>query len=89
MREDRQSAGYGSMIVRACVEEGRNLGLERLFALTYRPGFFERLGWEQVDVMTLPRKVWNECYRCPKFPGCNEIAMVIDLDTAAVPAAAN
>ena len=26
--------------------------------------------------MTLPRKVWGECYRCPKFPGCNEIAMV-------------
>lgn len=79
VREDRQSAGYGSMIVRACVEEGRALGLERLFALTYRPGFFERLDWQQVDVMTLPRKVWNECYRCPKFPGCNEIAMVIDL----------
>lgn len=83
VREDRQSAGYGSMIVRACVEEGRALGLERLFALTYRPGFFERLGWQQVDVMTLPRKVWNECYRCPKFPGCNEIAMVIDLAPAA------
>ena len=82
VREDRQSAGYGSMIVRACVEEGRALGLERLFALTYRPGFFERLGWQQVDVMTLPRKVWNECYRCPKFPGCNEIAMVIDLAPA-------
>mgnify|MGYP003705313871 CR=1 FL=1 len=43
-----------------------------------------RLGWRQADVMTLPRKVWNECYRCPKFPGCNEIAMVIDL--AGVPA---
>lgn len=79
VREDRQSAGYGSLIVRACVEEGRSLGLQRLFALTYRPGFFERLDWEQADVMGLPRKVWNECYRCPKFPGCNEIAMVIDL----------
>jgi amino-acid N-acetyltransferase len=77
--EDRQSAGYGSMVVRACIEEGRTLGLDRIFALTYRPGFFERLGFQQVDVMTLPRKVWNECYRCPKFPGCNEIAMTLEL----------
>ena len=49
------------------------------FALTYRPAFFERLGFVQADVMTLPRKVWNECYRCPKFPSCNEIALVRDL----------
>ena len=84
--EARQSAGYGSLITRACVEEARVLGLERVFALTYRPGFFERLGFLQVDVMTLPRKVWNECYRCPKFPGCNEIAMVCELGAAPVPA---
>ena len=77
--EDRQSGGFGSVLVRACIDEGRALGLERLFALTYRPGFFERLGFQQVDVMSLPRKVWNECYRCPKFPGCNEIAMTLDL----------
>ena len=55
------------------------IGLTTAFALTYRPGFFERLGFAQADVMTLPRKVWGECYRCPKFPGCNEIAMVLDL----------
>ena len=79
VREDRQSGGYGSAIVRACEAEGRTLGLKQLFALTYRPGFFERLGWVQADVMTLPRKVWNECYRCPKFPTCNEIAVVLDL----------
>ena len=54
--------------------------MQRLFALSYRPGFFERLGWNQADVMNLPRKVWNECYRCPKFPGCDEIALTFDLD---------
>ena len=77
---DRQSGGYGSAIVEACVTEGRRLGMQRLFALSYRPGFFERLGWQQADVMNLPRKVWNECYRCPKFPGCDEIALTFDLD---------
>tara|TARA_Y100000590_G_C15258168_1_gene840132 strand:- start:63 stop:341 length:279 start_codon:yes stop_codon:yes gene_type:complete len=75
-----QSSGYGSALVAACVEEGRRLGMQQLFALSYRPEFFERLGWVQADVMDLPRKVWNECYRCPKFPGCDEIALTFDLD---------
>jgi amino-acid N-acetyltransferase len=77
---DIQSRGHGSTLVAACVEEGRRLGMKQLFALSYRPGFFERLGWQQADVMQLPRKVWNECYRCPKFPGCDEIALTVDLD---------
>ena len=80
--EESQASGYGRALAEACVAEGRSLGLQRIFALTYRPGFFERLGWEQADVMSLPRKVWNECYRCPKFPGCEEIALVLDLDEA-------
>ena len=77
--EGVQTKGIGSLIVRATIEEARQIGLERVFALTYRPAFFERLGFVQADVMTLPRKVWNECYRCPKFPSCNEIALTLDL----------
>jgi amino-acid N-acetyltransferase len=80
VREEHQGHGLGARIVRACMDEARDLGLQTAFALTYRPGFFERLGFEQADVMTLPRKVWGECYRCPKFPGCNEIAMVRPVD---------
>jgi amino-acid N-acetyltransferase len=76
VREDMQGHGLGARIVEACIEEARELGLQTAFALTYRPGFFEKLGFSQADVMTLPRKVWGECYRCPKFPGCNEIALV-------------
>jgi amino-acid N-acetyltransferase len=77
--EEAQSRGLGSLLVRTAVDEARDIGLERVFALTYRPAFFERLGFVQADVMTLPRKVWNECYRCPKFPSCNEIALTLEL----------
>jgi amino-acid N-acetyltransferase len=77
--ENIQTRGIGSLLVETAVAEARDIGLERVFALTYRPTFFERLGFVQADVMTLPRKVWNECYRCPKFPSCNEIALVRDL----------
>jgi amino-acid N-acetyltransferase len=82
VREDRQGQGLGAMLVRSHVDEARALGLATAFALTYQPAFFERLGFVQADVMTLPRKVWNECYRCPKFPTCNEIAVVLDLTSA-------
>jgi amino-acid N-acetyltransferase len=77
--EAAQGQGIGSLLVEACIEDARTVGLERVFALTYRPAFFERLGFAVADVMTLPRKVWNECYRCPKFPSCNEIALTLDL----------
>jgi amino-acid N-acetyltransferase len=83
VREDRQGAGLGGLLVRSHIDEARNLGLRTVFALTYRPAFFERLGFVQADVMTLPRKVWNECYRCPKFPTCNEIAVVLNLGAGA------
>ena len=79
VREDRQAVGLGSLLVQACVAEARSLGLARVFALTLKPGFFEKFGFVRADVMTLSRKVWNECYRCPKFPNCDEIAMVLDL----------
>lgn len=82
VREDRQAKGVGAALVRASLDDARSLGLPKVFALTYKPGFFEKLGFEQADVMAFPRKVWGECYRCPKFPSCTEIALWIDLTTA-------
>lgn len=83
--EGQQGHGYGRRLVEACLEEARDLGLKTVFALTYRPGFFERLGFRVVDKATLPHKVWNECIRCPKFPACGEIAVVYDLERSGPP----
>jgi len=74
-----QGQGMGTAIVHALVEEARSLGLEKVFAFTYKPGFFERLGFYLVDKETLPRKVWGECIHCVKFPNCDEVALVFDL----------
>lgn len=90
VREERQGQGIGTRIFEACLGEARAMGLPTVFLLTYRPGFFARFGFEQVDMMTLPRKVWRECYECPKFPNCEEIAMVLSLsDDAPRPPAAS
>lgn len=74
--ESVQGRGVGAAIVRACLEDARNLGLERVFALTYRPGFFEKQGFRLANVMEFPQKVWNECVRCPFFTNCREVAVV-------------
>jgi amino-acid N-acetyltransferase len=85
--EGCQGRGYGRRLVTACLEEARELGLKSVFALTYKPEFFARLGFRVVDKAVLPHKVWNECIRCPKFPACGEIAVVYDLQQPAAPVA--
>ena len=72
--------GIGRQLVEGCVARARALGLSKLYTLTLVPGFFEKLGFVRVDKSTLHLKVWYECYRCPKFANCDEIAMVRPLD---------
>jgi len=76
VNHDKQDQGVGSVLVRACLNEAQALGIATVFCMTYKPFFFERHGFRQVDKMELPRKVWSECYRCPKFPDCDEVALV-------------
>ncbi len=73
---DDQRQGLGTEVVNACLQEAKELGITNIFCLTYKPVFFETLSFVRVDKMTLPHKVWTECFRCPKFPNCDEIAMV-------------
>jgi amino-acid N-acetyltransferase len=75
---DKHRKGIGAMLVKACVEEAETLGIETVFCLTYKPDFFEKVGFKREDKAKLPRKVWTECYRCPKFPDCDEVALVYD-----------
>jgi len=77
--EDRQRQGVGDKLIRACLREAKALGISTVFCLTYKPAFFERFGFSQIDKMQLPHKVWSECYRCSKFPNCDEIALICHL----------
>jgi amino-acid N-acetyltransferase len=78
--EEMQGRGLGRMLVQACLYEARELCIPNVFALTYRPVFFERFfGFRLVEKNTLPHKVWNECIYCPKFPSCGEEAMVLEV----------
>jgi amino-acid N-acetyltransferase len=71
--------GIGTQVVQACIDEGRTLGLKKVFCLTYKPDFFAKFGFRIVDKSELPHKVWGDCMKCVKFPDCDEIAMILEL----------
>jgi len=77
--EDYQKQGIGDQLVEACLKEAKELGIPTVFCLTYKPAFFEKVGFSQVDKAELPHKVWGECYLCPKFPNCDEVALIYHL----------
>ncbi len=81
--EGSQQQRIGAQLVEACLQEAKGLGISIVFCLTYKPAFFEKFGFGQVDKMKLPRKVWTECYRCPKFPDCDEVALIYHLEVEA------
>ena len=74
--EDSQRKGIGDELIEACLKEAKELGMPTVFCLTYKPAFFEKFGFSQLDKMELPQKVWTECYRCSKFPNCDEVALI-------------
>ena len=77
--EKMTRTGIGKKLVQACIDEARQLGLKRIFCLTYRPDFFSSLGFRLIDKSELPHKVWGDCIKCVKFPDCDENAMILDL----------
>jgi amino-acid N-acetyltransferase len=79
VRQEHQGGGIGKTLVLACLEEARQLGIGRIYALTYRAPFFERLGFHRVPKESLPQKVWGDCLKCPRFPNCDEDAVVMEV----------
>jgi amino-acid N-acetyltransferase len=77
--EKEQNQRIGSALIRACLEEAKELGIAKVFCLVRKPAFFERHGFRLIDKKELPQKVWADCYRCPKFPDCDEIALMCRL----------
>jgi amino-acid N-acetyltransferase len=71
----QKALGIGRKVVEELDREAAAYGLTSLFAFTYVPGFFAKLGYTQVERGLLPQKAWKDCLRCPKFQNCDEIAV--------------
>lgn len=77
--KDLQGKGIGKRLLATCLKEAKQLGIKRVFALTYQPEFFGKMGFKDIDKSKLPQKIWGDCLRCPKFPECDEDAVIIEL----------
>jgi len=71
--------GIGRKLVEECLEETNELGIKKVFALTFRPDYFERRGFKKIEKNELPHKIWSECINCAKFPNCEEVAMLKEM----------
>ncbi|MDD5260118.1 MAG: N-acetyltransferase [bacterium] len=68
--------GLGTILLKACLKEAKEMGINKIFALSYKPEFFKKYGFSEIDKMKLPHKIWSECVKCPKFPDCDEICLI-------------
>lgn len=88
IRKGHQGRGVGRRLVDALVDEARELGIAKVFVLTFETGFFARVGFQTVPKEALPHKVWKDCTHCPRFTHCDEIAMeqvlVLDSETSSI-----
>ena len=70
---------YGDRFILVAMREARDLGVDRVFALTAIPTYFVDREFSILDKSLLPQKVWAECIKCPKFPNCDEVAVAADV----------
>ncbi|HOG47590.1 MAG TPA: N-acetyltransferase [Anaerolineae bacterium] len=78
--EGLRRQGIGGLILQALLRDAGQMGLPQVFALTYKPRFFARWGFRTVERESLPRKIWVDCIDCIKFPQCDEVAVLRDLE---------
>jgi len=76
IKEKYQKKGYGKILIENLIEEGKQLGFKKIFVLTYKPEYFEKFGFKKISKSKLPHKIWIDCVNCPKFPNCDEIALI-------------
>jgi amino-acid N-acetyltransferase len=60
---DAQSQGIGHALVAQLVEQGRALGLRRLFVLTFQERFFSRHGFQSIEGTPVTAEVYDEMRR--------------------------
>lgn len=71
-----QGHGLGQRLVRRCLKEAKDLGVPKVFTLTYIDGFFKNLGFALSNREQLPEKIWKDCAKCVRKDNCNEICLV-------------
>ena len=76
---DHLGKNIGTDLAQAVLTEAISFNVEKIFTLTYKPDFFKQFGFVEIERSDLPLKIWGDCMICVKFPDCDEIAMMKQL----------
>jgi len=79
VHHDYQGKNIGSELTTTVLSEAKDFDTKKVFTLTYRPEFFRRFGFVQIERSDLPIKIWADCITCVKFPDCDETAMMKEI----------
>ena len=80
VKEDYQGKKIGAALVNEALKEAEGLGIKKIFTLTYKPDFFKKFGFKEIDKKLLPHKIWTDCINCPHFPDCNEVCLLKEVE---------
>lgn len=76
VKSEYQGKGIGKKLIEELLSEAQSLDIHQVFALTYQVEFFKKCGFKEISKDEMPHKVWKECINCPKFPHCDEVAVI-------------
>ena len=72
--------GIATQMIQFSIERALLQGnCDTMFVLTYATPLFNKFGFEIVDKIQLPQKVWNDCQACLHKDNCDETAMSLSL----------
>lgn len=80
LQPEYHGKGIGKRLVDELIKEAKELGISQVFALTYQVDFFKKCGFQEIVKEKMPPKVWKDCINCPKFPNCDEVAVIRMMD---------
>jgi amino-acid N-acetyltransferase len=73
---EHMGKNIGRKLTETALQEAQSFNVKKVFTLTYKPDFFKKFGFVQIERSDLPLKIWGDCIICIKFPDCDEIAMM-------------
>jgi N-acetylglutamate synthase-like GNAT family acetyltransferase len=71
-----RGCGIGAKLVAFALEEARQSGIARVFAVTHAPQFFERQGFAASPRELLAEKIERDCCTCAKRRSCKLAAVI-------------
>jgi amino-acid N-acetyltransferase len=71
-----QGRGGGQLLVKALLGEAKRHRVSCICLFTRTPDFFARLGFSLAQREDLPDKMRKDCWVCPRYHCCDEVAMI-------------